>query len=261
VSEFLARGLLTAFGVALVMHAARRVGLLAGGAVAGLPVTTLPSLLWLAAARGEGFAAQAAIGSVIAAPVWATCAIVYAAAARRMRPIGALASAMLLSLALAAACSLLALSAGAALLLAVAVGGLALQRLNPAPIAGAAPCIAGRPSWLLPVAAGGSSALVSALALALPPLACGLLASLPIIGLTGAWLQHQHGGTPAVVVYARGYVAGLIAKAAFCALFAELLLRLTWPLALGLAAVSAVISGALLGLWARAGAWRGLRWP
>jgi hypothetical protein len=261
VSEFLARGLLTAFGVALVMHAARRVGLLAGGAVAGLPVTTLPALLWLAAARGEGFAAQAAIGSVIAAPVWATCAIVYAAAARRMRPIGALASAMLLSLALAAACSLLALSAGAALLLAVAVGGLALQRLNPAPIAGAAPCIAGRPSWLLPVAAGGSSALVSALALALPPLACGLLASLPIIGLTGAWLQHQHGGTPAVVVYARGYVAGLIAKAAFCALFAELLLRLTWPLALGLAAVSAVISGALLGLWARAGAWRGLRWP
>ncbi|MCU0939588.1 MAG: hypothetical protein MUC86_10700 [Burkholderiaceae bacterium] len=259
--EFLVRGLLTALGVALVLHAVRRVSLLAGGAVAGLPVTTLPALLWLAATRGEAFAAQAAIGSVISAAAWSACAAGYVVAASRARPLVALTAALLLALALVAASSGFQPSAGAALALAALVSAVAQRRLRRAAdtrLRVGAAC--GSP-WLAPTAAGAASALVGALAPVLPPLACGLLASLPIIGLAGAWVQHRHGGLASVAPFARGYVAGLLAKAGFCAVFAELLLRLHWPLALTAAAATAVLSGAVVAAWTRIGAQLAARRP
>lgn len=249
-SEFVIRGLLTAFAVALVLQAARRAGLQASGALAGLPVTTLPALLWLATTRGEVFAAQAATGAVIASAAWASLAGLYVLGALRVRPAIALWGASLPALGVAAVGSRFEAMPALVLLGATLICGSVLRCLRDVPAVNCAGGASGPSRWLVPAVAGTGSAVISALALVLPPVVCGLLAALPVIGASGAWVQHNRGGTPAVALFARGYVAGLLAKAAFCASFAELLLRLPWPGALLLAAVAATACGTSVGLWA-----------
>lgn len=82
----LARGVLTAFVIAMLLLAAQRFGRAAAGLLAGLPTVTGPAKLWLALDRGEAFAAAAALGALASGIACALFALGYALAGRRQGP-------------------------------------------------------------------------------------------------------------------------------------------------------------------------------
>ena len=90
--DWLVKALLTGAGVALLLAAVQLWGRRFAGLVTGLPTVTAPALAWLALARGPGFAAEAAAGSIAASTSCALFATGYALASRRARPLAALAA-------------------------------------------------------------------------------------------------------------------------------------------------------------------------
>ncbi|MDP4006104.1 hypothetical protein [Methylobacterium sp. NEAU K] len=77
-----------------VSAAARRWGSLVGGLLSGLPLTSAPISIYLAAEQGERFAADAAVGSVEGLGAVTFCYLAYALCAARMRAIPALCAAL-----------------------------------------------------------------------------------------------------------------------------------------------------------------------
>lgn len=250
--ELLLRAGSTALGVAVALAIAARCGGRRGGIVAGLPTTTLATLLWLATEHGTPFAAAAANGAVGACAVYALFAWAYARAAARFGAPWAL-----LTGCLAATPGWLAVWWASLPLVALAIGAttlcLVLRRTLPSGQPAAAARAARRwESALAAAAAGGISAGVCAAAGWLSPQLCGLLAALPLVGTAAAICQQRQGGAPAVSRFMDGYLTGLIGKAVFCAGFALLVEPLGWPGAL--AAASAC--GWAAALWSDRGARR-----
>ena len=160
------KAVLTAMTVAAVLMMAQLFGRRLAGLVAGLPVITAPSLLWLALEQGGAYAAHCAIGSAAACGAGAIFALIYERAARRHGPL------LTLTLALASggavALLLALLTAGSfglplALLSACALGTFALRALPAAP-AGAQPLRPLRGQLLLTAALAGVVSGVLALA-------------------------------------------------------------------------------------------------
>jgi hypothetical protein len=56
-----------------------------------------------------------------------------------------------------------------------------------------------------------------------PPLVCGLVAAIPVIGMSTTVSVNRQGGAAAVVHFLHGYLQGLWARAAFLAVLAWLL--------------------------------------
>jgi hypothetical protein len=254
--DWLYKAMLTAAVVAAVMMAARLAGRVAAGWLAGLPVITMPALLWLAHEQGASFAAASAVGSLAACSAAALFALTFERVSRRRGAAGAL-------------------GAGLAVL---ALAAVALQPLDGHPLAALAAAAAtsiltarvarreaaqggwvrplrGEP-WLSAAAAGGIAAGISLLALRLGPYWSGLLATLPIISAC-ALVHLQHAGTPGDVTrFVAGYAPGLLAKTLFLFVFALFAPSQGAPVAtlLGLAAGASGVLG--LRLWRRLAAWQ-----
>ena len=89
-TDSLAKAVLSAAFVGVLLALLRRAGPRAGGLAAAVPVSSVPALFWLSAERGSGFAAAAAAGSLWATGV--TALLVLAAIALAQRTLAAIAA-------------------------------------------------------------------------------------------------------------------------------------------------------------------------
>jgi len=98
------------------------------------------------------------------------------------------------------------------------------------------------------LAAAGLGLLSVAAAPLFGSFASGLLASLPLISGAVAATEHASTGHVGVAHFLRGYVTGLLARAAFCAAFALLAVPVGWEMA----SLAAMLCAAGVGLVVRA---------
>jgi hypothetical protein len=91
------KALLTALFVAALLRLLQHFGQRVCGLVTGLPTISSPALLWLAAAEGDHFAAQAGMGSVACGASCALFAFGYARVSRHSGPGPALLAATVLA--------------------------------------------------------------------------------------------------------------------------------------------------------------------
>ncbi|CAN5833662.1 hypothetical protein BH11PSE8_BH11PSE8_30330 [soil metagenome] len=232
---------LTGGTVLLVMLVARRGGRRWAGVFAALPTITAPTLAWLAHEEGMAFAISAAVGSVAACAMLAGFALGYARASRY----GGAALALACGLVGAAAVALPAEAASAhladALVLALGCSALAFAAM---PNAGAELASPRRP-WhsmlLVATGVGGLTACAATLGPSLGGFATGLVSSLPLISGSVAMAEHTTSGHRAATIFLRGYVGGLVGKAAFGAVFALLAPRIGALAALSLGCACAAL--------------------
>jgi hypothetical protein len=237
------KAVLTAMTVAAVLMTAQLFGRRLAGMLAGLPVTTAPSLLWIAAEHGAEFAARCGVGSVAACGAAAVFALIYERMARRHGVWTSMAAAVsgvgvvALSLALMTRGEHglpIALAASAALCAA------ALVKLPVAPAASRPARRVPGELWLTASVAGGFSAVIAPWSPLLGPFWSGLLASLPVIGSAALAYQHltaTHGDRQR---FLRGYATGLVGTAAFATTFAGAAGELGASLAMAIAAVAGI---------------------
>jgi hypothetical protein len=234
----------------------RRYGDTAAGLLAGLPIVAGPILWFYALEQGPGYAAAAAVATLLGLVSLSLFALAYS---WRAWSGGTLISCLALSwLAFAFGTAVIdrAIMAGApawprALLYGLAALFLALRSLPPMESSGSrkAP-----DTWDLPLRMAAAAALVwglTRLAQSVPPNLSGLLTPFPVASTVLAVFAHRQGGGEAAVAVLKGLLLALNAFAAFCAVLALTLGRLQTALAFTLALGAAIaVQGAVL-LWRR----------
>lgn len=219
--DFAYKATLTATVVAMVMLAARAFGPRVAGLLAGLPYTTVPTLVWTGMELGPAMAARVAAGSVTGCAVVVAFAVVYEMTARRCSP----GVASLLGLAALLGAAWLAWACDASLPIVVAVAVIAclaaLAALGREPQAVPPPRLRpGAAVAMTAIAAGAVSALASVIALDAGPLLAGLLAALPVVGVLTLTAEHAASGAASVTSFLRGYLVSLLGRVAFGTAFA-----------------------------------------
>jgi len=250
------KAMLTATTVAALLMAAQLFGRRIAGIVAGLPVTTAPSLLWIAAEQGAPFAALSAIGSVAACGAAAVFALAYERMARRHGVLASMSAALGAGGVVALALALLTAHAAGlpiALLATTALCALALRWLPAAAPAARPAARAHRQVLLTAAVAGTVSAVIASGSPLLGPFWSGLLASMPVIA--SAVLVHQHltAAQADRQRFLRGYSMGLMGKAAFATAFASAAAPLGAATAMGLSVAAGVAVSAALAWQLRRG--------
>jgi hypothetical protein len=233
--------------------ATRRFGPRVGGLLGGLPVVAGPILLAYALAHGRGFAAGAAVGTLLGLVSLIAFVVVYAHLAARCSWAVSMLAGWLAFAVATALFSALAVPAGAALAITGAglLVGLALvpaarpeRRVQPPP-----------PTWDLPMRACCALALVltlTAVAGWLGPQLSGLLAPFPIIATVLATFTHAQRGPAEVQQLLRWLLGGYGAFALFCFVLAVTLRPLGTAAGFALAtAVALAAQAAVLALVAR----------
>lgn len=232
------KAVLTAVTVAAVLMAARLIGRRVAGTLAGLPVITVPALLWLAQEQGTDFAVQSAVGSAAACAMAPLFAAAFVGMARRHGAVLSLGCAVILAWAAVTvlqalqglpALALLAATASCVLVLRAmgAPGGGALRRADAAEGRAAsarrAPAAARaltRELSATAAVAGLVSAAVSLLAREVGPYWSGVLSTLPLISACALLHLHHVADHGALRGFVSGYVLGVLAKALFVCVFA-----------------------------------------
>ncbi|MCJ2068578.1 hypothetical protein MKK75_07125 [Methylobacterium sp. J-030] len=200
-----------------VSAAARRWGSLVGGLLSGLPLTSAPISIYLAAEQGERFASEAAVGSVQGLGAVTLCYLAYALCAPRM---GAAAS---------VAIALAAFVLGGALLHGLVRPGLWLATVIDLPAMafvvalcrpGPSPAAPARrpPRWDMPARLAAATALVllvSTLAPLLGPGLSGVLSPIPIISWPLIAFARMQDGVGASLDVVRGSAQGAFGVLAF----------------------------------------------
>jgi hypothetical protein len=227
---------LTGMTVAAVMMAARLLGRHTAGMLAGLPVISAPSLLWLVSEQGVDSAARSAIGGLAACAAAPVFALAFERAAQRHGAWGALMRALLVLIASLALLHPLQAQPMAMLALALSMALLAwrLAVAQPQP-AGWVRALRGEP-WLSASLAGLVSAGASYMCTQVGPFWTGVVAALPLI--SGCALVHlqRAGGPSDIRRFIAGYAPGVASKAVFLFTFAMLAASVGAGVALGLAA-------------------------
>lgn len=234
---------LTGMTVAAVMMAARLFGQRLAGLLAGLPVMSAPTLLWLAGEQGAVQAAHSAVGSLAACAAAPVFALTFARVAGRAGLVAALAGA---ALTLAACLALLQPlqndpAALMALVLAAAAWVWRWVVRQPAPSSWVR-SLPGEP-WLSASLAAVVCATAAHLAPQVGAFWAGAIAALPWISTFALVNLQRAGGPGALRGFIRGYVPGVVAKALFLATFAGVAPQAgtAWALALAAAAGVAVV--------------------
>ena len=254
----LLRGGLTAAAVAAMLLAGQRWGRDVAGLLAGLPTVTGPALVWLALDRGRDFASDAAVGAVLAGAACAVFALAYACACTVLGRWSALAVASVASVPplgllalphvpLAQAFGLVVVVCMVCLWCMTALPPVAAvaTRCTDAPAAGAA----ARPALATIAVAGVVTALASLLAPHLSPAAAGAMTSPPLLAAAVVWELHRQRCRAPVLVFLRGYTAGLVGRCACVAAFGALLLPAGLMQAAGVGSVLALALGWVTRRW------------
>lgn len=223
--------------VLLITLAGRRWGPSVAGWVAGFPVVTGPTLLFIALDQGDSFAASAAHASLIAVLANVSFILAYAWTALRS-PWYRAAATGVAAFGLVAWALILMHAVPWVALVTTLLGLLAASRSFPAT---ATVTAARTPSaWELPIrclSAGALSLAVMQLADRLGPSTSGLMAVFPVLGLVlGVFSQRVWGGAGAARLLA-GMVRGLYAFTVFCFVLAVMLAwagtAVAFPVAVG----------------------------
>lgn len=272
----LLRGAVSAAAVAALLLAGQRWGRDVAGLLAGLPTVTGPALVWLALDRGRDFASQAAVGAVLAGAACAVFALAYArsclvlrrwpalavASALSMPPLGLLwlppvplplAFGLVALVCMVCSCCVTACMSACTTACMTALPPVATRATHAVATAngadGRAAGAAARPGLSTAAVAGVVTALASLLAPHLSPVAAGALTSPPLLAAAVAWeLHRQHCRAP-VLVFLRGYTAGLVGRCACVAAFGALLLPAGLMQAAAVASMLALALGWVTGRW------------
>ena len=272
----LLRGAVSAAAVAALLLAGQRGGRDVAGLLAGLPTVTGPALVWLALDRGRDFASQAAVGAVLAGAACAVFALAYArsclvlrrwpalavASALSMPPLGLLwlppvplplAFGLVALVCMVCSCCVTACMSACRTACMTALPPVATRAAHAVATAngadGRAAGAAARPGLSTAAVAGVVTALASLLAPHLSPVAAGALTSPPLLAAAVAWeLHRQHCRAP-VLVFLRGYTAGLVGRCACVAAFGALLLPAGLMQAAAVASMLALALGWVTGRW------------
>lgn len=238
--DFAYKAALTAAAVAAVLMAARLFGAQIAGLVTGLPIITAPTLVWVAVDQGRFAAISVAVGSVAACCVAALFALCYERLARKTGPLACLVTATVVA---GLVCFVArALFNGLFLAFTVSMTTCYLV-LRSFPRKNATATQSGecrRGNLLFTVAFAALTSPLSTLG-QVDPFLVGLLAGLPVVAATVVATEHICSGPVAVTHFLRGYVGGLVGKAAFGVVFALLLIPLGWGWALLAATVASVL--------------------
>ncbi len=247
--------LLTPALIAVATLVERRWGPAVGGAVAGLPLTSAPVSVFLALEQGPGFAAAAALGTLLGLLSQGALCLVYSRVARRARWSTSAAGGLGAFVAVTLVVAHVALPVWPAFVL---VSGLLVLTAEAIPVTAAASEPARPPRWELPMRMLAATAIVLGLTTAaavLGPTWTGLLSPFPVFALVLGAFAHRLHGPGAAAHLLRGVVLGSLAHATMFALVASLLVAhgpvstYTW------AAVGALfVNGLALGVVRRAAA-------
>jgi hypothetical protein len=234
----------------------RRYGDTAAGLLAGLPIVAGPILWFYALEQGPGYAAAAAVATLLGLVSLSLFALAYS---WRAWSGGTLLSCLALSwLAFAAGTAVInrAIVAGApswprALLYAVAALFLALRSLPPMDPPGPR----GAPGNAdLPLRMAAAAALVwglTRLAQSVPPNLSGLLTPFPVASTVLAVFAHRQGAGEAAVAVLKGLLLALNAFAAFCAVLAVTVTRMPIATSFTLALAASVAVQTVVVLYRR----------
>lgn len=210
---------LTSLSVAAVLTISRKFGQRIGGVVAGLPVITAQTLMWIALDHGTGFAHETATGIVAGTGVVAIFILVYVWFSRHFNAV----LTAPYSLVIASPSLIPALSFHASPVLAFmctlgfCVLGLWCVRSRVAHVAVAR--VSGGALALSIVTVGLISATVSTQAHVFGSFSSGLITTLPIGGATVIINYHLLNKHAAMRGFAHGYLAGLVGQASFAVTF------------------------------------------
>ena len=206
---------LTPLLIAVATLAARRWGPAVGGWVAGLPLTSGPVSVFLAAEQDPTFAAHAACGTLLGLIAVAVFCVAYARSAKGSAWVGPTILGLGLYLVVTWVVSLPSLSLAVSTLLVLPLLGVALMALGAPPVA--TPNVPA-PWWDLPLRMGTATAIVlfiTGAASSLGPKWSGLLSPFPVFACVMAIFSHQNGGSGAAHRLLRGVIVGSFAFASF----------------------------------------------
>lgn len=211
----LAKAALSAVAVGMLLVLLRNAGPRAGGLAAAVPVNSLPALFWLWVEHGDAYAATVALGSLWCTGLTVLLGLVFARTALACHAALAALLAWLLVLALAAMTWTLPIvpAVAAALALIAILTGQAAPAHLPAGWRGRGDLRTG--TLLSMVMAGAMSMLVSELSRHGGPRSCGLVAAIPVIGMSALHAAYRQGGAPVMFQVLGGYLDGMVAKSAF----------------------------------------------
>ncbi len=260
------KAVLTAVTVAAVLMAARLMGRRVAGLLAGLPVITVPALVWVAQEQGIDFAVQSAVGSAAACAMAPLFAASFMLLAQRFGAAISLSGAVLTAWAAVNLLQGLAGQPGLALVAAALSCALVQWRVrrwvHPAwhlgkdtgavNTGGPSRAIAGEP-WVTAALAGVVSASVALLATAVGPYWSGVLSTLPLISACALVHLQRTFGPSALPGFVSGYVVGVLAKALFVCSFAWLAPHWGAVPALALAVLAGSAAAVALSHWRYSG--------
>ncbi|MER1966735.1 hypothetical protein [Castellaniella sp. GW247-6E4] len=233
----------TAFVVIAVTWSVGAFGPRIGGALAGLPIVLGPGFYFLGAQASAPFIAQAATYALLSLCATQLFLLAYLAAARRARPLAALAGALTVWLLSAAMLRLLPAEVWlAATLFALATWAcwsIGARFLSPVPTAKGK--VGGTGLLLLRgLLAGVLVAAVTTLNQRLGSAGSGLLLAFPIGYTVIAVTIHQRIGSASVIATLRSALLGTVSLAGFCATLALAITLGPWQAALGIALAASV---------------------
>ena len=186
------------------------------GLAAAIPINSVPALFWLSMEHGSAYTASAVLGTLWGTGLTVLLGGAFARLASTLDPAraGLLAWFAVGALALTTSSLPSAPAAAAAATLCALVLGRAALPLEAA--CDSTPRADARRGCLLSmVAAGAMSLLVSALSRYSGPQLCGLAAAIPVVGMFALHAGYRRGGAPLMLRVLRGYLDGMVAKAAF----------------------------------------------
>lgn len=238
--------ILTPILIAVASIIQKRQGGVAGGIVAGLPLTSAPVSVFLAVEYGPAFAAAAAVGTLLGVVAMSGFCAVYVLCARSLRWLYAL---LLASMACVAITLLMSfapqrLDVGAAVAFPSLV---ALIVLTGTP-ASEAPAL--EPVWwdtpARMIVAALAVVSITAAATFVGPTWSGLLATLPVFAAVMGVFSHRHAGPDAAHAVLRGILVGALGAAAFflavAALVGHTSITITYVVAVSAALGAAALS-------------------
>jgi hypothetical protein len=237
----LAKIVLVPLLIGLLSVAGRRWGPVVGGWLAGLPWTSGPVAFFLAIDHGTGFAANAALGTMMGLISVAGFCVVYAMAARTQGWVVSVLAGWTAFFVVTAALTGVAVSLGGALMATAAVllaATVVVRADAPADVAGLSPW------WEIPLRMAAALAMVLAItgaAASLGPRLSGLLSPFPIFATVLAAFTHRLKGAAASIRLLRGVLIGSFSFALFFVILAATLT--TWGVA---PAFGAAVAGALV---------------
>jgi hypothetical protein len=240
-SIFVLKLILTPTLIGLVSFASRRWGLVVGGLLVGLPLTSGPVAAFVTLEQGTAFAARAAVGTMAGLMSLAAFAVAYARAAARYKWPGATLlgwSAYLGTTLLFSFLELRLMPVFVSVVVTLAIALALLPRAAPARPRGDALW------WDIPARMLSATLfvfLLTGLARLLGPQLSGLLAPFPIYGTVLAIAAHHFEGSAAAAGLLRGLAAGSFSFATFFLVLGLLLERDGLATAFGAAIVASLI--------------------